>query len=147
MISIWDSAWAYSEATVRKATVKTFPQSHLHLAFSDDVEEDRPGETLFSSEHMERILQFSETIGPGAPVLVHCFAGLSRSPAVAFVLACRSDRSLNATVVLDALVEKQLSIAPNRHVVAIGDSLLKRSGELIEAAAANWAKTAARFTR
>jgi len=87
VISIWDSAWARSEAKVRNAMVKTFPQSHLHLAFFDDAEEQHPGETLFSSAHMERILRFSETIVPGAPVLVHCFAGLSRSPAIAFVLA------------------------------------------------------------
>lgn len=147
VISIWDSAWARSEAKVRNAMVKTFPQSHLHLAFFDDAEEQHPGETLFSSAHMERILRFSETIVPGAPVLVHCFAGLSRSPAVAFVLACRFDRSLNAGFVLDGLLEKHPTIAPNRHIVKIGDALLERSGELIEAATAHWLRMTAKFTK
>ena len=66
------------------------------------------------------------------PILVHCHAGVSRSPAAAFILMCqRNDgREQEAATVL----RKQARHAwPNRLMVEIADALLARNGRLVTA--------------
>lgn len=77
------------------------------------------------SAHLERILRFVDGV-PKEPVLVHCWAGRSRSTAVALVLIARS---LWATDVIgpaliqrsvDALLKVRPEAAPNGLVLRLG---------------------------
>lgn len=73
-------------------------------------------------------------------LLVHCLAGVSRSPGVAFALACQFAGPGKEAVVLQHLVERHSWIKPNRRVVFYSDEILKREGRMNAAVSAIYVK-------
>ena len=63
------------------------PENHLVLAI-DDIAAPMEGFTAPATEHVERLIEFVGTWDRAAPMVVHCYAGISRSTAGAFVTAC-----------------------------------------------------------
>ena len=61
------------------------------------------------SEHLGAILRFVDA-HPGQPILVHCVAGLSRSPAVALVVIIRGLLTLHPLTNQSVLVEKAVNL-------------------------------------
>src|SRR5262245_19602182 len=59
-------------------------ERHLRLDMHDVVEA-APGATLPASEHVLRLVEFVTGWDRLEPMLIHCFAGLSRSTATAFI--------------------------------------------------------------
>jgi predicted protein tyrosine phosphatase len=58
----------------------------LRLNFTDITEQGDPSDVLFSEDHARAIREFIDS-WPGAPkIVVHCHAGISRSPGVALGL-------------------------------------------------------------
>lgn len=53
----------------------------LELLF-DDVGSGDPGMTVFGKEHAKKVIDFFEKIPKGENLVVHCWAGISRSSAV-----------------------------------------------------------------
>ena len=54
----------------------------------DDIATPMDGYTVPAEEHVERLIDFVGGWDRAAPMVVHCFAGISRSTAGAFVAAC-----------------------------------------------------------
>lgn len=104
----------------------------LRLTFHD-VSETREGMTPPDMRHVRELLAFLERWRgqPGKhPLIVHCWAGISRSPAAAFIAACmlhpdREEASLAAG--LRALAP---DVTPNIRMVRLADSLLERGGRM-----------------
>src|SRR5664279_4395838 len=63
------------------------PENHLVLAV-DDIAMPMEGYTVPAQEHDERLIHFVGRWDRAAPMVVHCFPGISRSTAGAFVAAC-----------------------------------------------------------
>ena len=63
------------------------PERHLYLAVSDIVE-PMPGQVMPDAAHLEELLGFVRIWDRAAPMLIHCFAGVSRSTAAAYIAAC-----------------------------------------------------------
>src|SRR5450755_1413110 len=63
------------------------PDNHLVLAV-DDIAEPEDGYTAPGTEHVQRLIDFAGRWDRAAPMVVHCYAGISRSTAGAFVAAC-----------------------------------------------------------
>ncbi|MBO6508338.1 MAG: tyrosine protein phosphatase, partial [Roseibium sp.] len=63
------------------------PDRHLFLAFNDIVD-PVAGLVPASEEHVDRFLAFIETWDRQEPLVIHCWAGISRSTAGAYVAAC-----------------------------------------------------------
>ena len=63
------------------------PENHLVLAV-DDISAPMEGYTAPGEEHVARLIDFAGTWDRKTPMVVHCFAGISRSTAGAFVAAC-----------------------------------------------------------
>jgi predicted protein tyrosine phosphatase len=63
------------------------PENHLVLAV-DDIAAPMDGYTAPAQEHVERLIDFVGLWDRAAPMVVHCFAGISRSTAGAYVAAC-----------------------------------------------------------
>ena len=61
----------------------------LQLAFSDIVAVETPEDVLFAPDHAEAIVAFMERWRHAERLVVHCHAGVSRSPAVALGLCDR----------------------------------------------------------
>ena len=63
------------------------PERHLYLAVSDIVE-PTPGQVLPDASHLEDLLGFVHAWDRAEPMVIHCFAGVSRSTAAAYIAAC-----------------------------------------------------------
>ena len=103
---------------------------HLVLAF-EDLDYEHPLIRTVTSEDVKRILEFGQRHIDGS-LLIHCNAGISRSPAATLaILADRMGPGQEATT-----LAKFLSICPeavpNLLIVRHADSLLNRKGVLLE---------------
>ena len=70
------------------------------------------------AEQVRRILEWSERKGK---IAVHCHMGISRSSAIAYLIACTRMPVKKALEVLDSSMHY-----PNRHIVFLGASILGR---------------------
>src|SRR5437762_5276902 len=61
--------------------------NHLKVSM-DDITEQMDGFVAPSDLHIERVLNFVRSWDRSAPMVVHCYAGISRSTASAFAAAC-----------------------------------------------------------
>jgi predicted protein tyrosine phosphatase len=107
-------------------------ERHLKLGVNDIVE---PMEQMVAPDEMAvgRILAFGRTWDGGDPMLVHCWAGISRSTATAFVLACELSPEVPERAIARALRQTAPHASPNRRIVALADHLMGRRGRMIEA--------------
>jgi len=71
-----------------------------------------------------------------APMVVHCLAGISRSTASAFAIACQRNPDAPEIVIARALRRAAPHALPNRRIVALADDLLGRRGGMVDAVAA-----------
>jgi predicted protein tyrosine phosphatase len=66
-------------------------------------------------------------------MLIHCWAGISRSTAAAFILACDRAGAGSEARLARMLRERAKHADPNRLMVRIGDDLLGRRGKMVDA--------------
>jgi predicted protein tyrosine phosphatase len=107
-------------------------ERHLRLSVNDIAE---PTEGLVAPDEgvVTQILEFGRTWDETAPMIVHCWAGISRSTASAFVLAC--ERSPHASELDIAMTMRRSArhAYPNRRIVALADDMLGRGGRMVDA--------------
>ncbi len=110
------------------------PESLSHLKVSvHDITEESAGWTAPAREHMADILAFIETWERNAPILIHCYAGISRSTATAFITACVHNPSVDEEEIATALRAASHIAWPNRRLVALADAELGRGGRMTAA--------------
>ena len=105
--------------------------NHCRFSFND-ITEPRPGLVAPSAEMIGELLDFGRSWDGARPLLVHCWAGISRSCAAAFVLACDRNPGRERTVAGE-LRSRAPFATPNRLVVRLADDLLARSGRMVAA--------------
>jgi predicted protein tyrosine phosphatase len=105
-------------------------ERHVRLAFHDIVE-IRPGLTAPDRQMMQTILDFGRESGQ-RPMLIHCWAGISRSSAAAFAIACDHNPGFEHNIAME-LRRRAPSATPNRLMVALADDLLQRQGRMTNA--------------
>lgn len=108
------------------------PENHLVLAV-DDIVADAEGYITPGEEHVRRLIDFVGTWDRAAPMVVHCFAGISRSTAGAFVAACVLNPGRDELQIAQAIRRASRTAQPNARIVALADGLLKRNGRMIRA--------------
>jgi predicted protein tyrosine phosphatase len=102
---------------------------HLKLAFHD-VERAAEGETAPNMEHMRELLAFVRSWTRDRPLLIHCYAGISRSSAAAFVAACALNPDVDESEIARTLRRASANARPNRALVALADDALGRRGRM-----------------
>jgi predicted protein tyrosine phosphatase len=107
----------------------------LQLAFHDIVE-PRSDLQPVSEADVERLLAFAENWPRAAPLLIQCWAGVSRSPAAAYAVACAVRGAGDEAELAEALRLAAPFATPNRRLVALADAALERDGRMIAAIAA-----------
>lgn len=107
-------------------------ENHVRLDFNDIVE-PMDGKVMPSAEHVEAILDFGTRWDRAAPLVVHCWAGISRSTATAFILSCALMPHRSEVEIAQALRRASPSATPNRLLVAFADDRLKRGGRMTTA--------------
>jgi predicted protein tyrosine phosphatase len=111
------------------------PERHLYLAVSDIVE-PTPGQVLADAAHLDELLEFVHAWDRAAPMLIHCFAGVSRSTAAAYIVACALMPNRDELAVAQALRAASRTATPNARLVALADEALARRGRMSHAIAA-----------
>ena len=67
------------------------------------------------------------------PLDFHCFAGISRSTAAAYIAACTLAPERSERAIALALREASPTATPNARMVALADDLLGRGGRMVDA--------------
>ncbi len=113
--------------------------ARLELKFHDVIRE-MPGFEAPQVEHVEKMLAFGQDLlrdpEPARHLLVHCHAGISRSTAAMTLLLAQAQPGLGADEVLAQVVHIREKAWPNLRILSMGEELLGRQGEFIEAAGA-----------
>ena len=84
---------------------------------------------------IRRLLDFGAGWSGETPFLVYCWAGISRSPAAAFALACQHFPDIAEDAIALALRKSAPWVTPNPLIVRIADDLLGRAGRMVRAVA------------
>lgn len=105
---------------------------HLKVSVHDIVD-DALGLTAPARQHMAEILDFIDTWERSAPILIHCYAGISRSTATAFITACMHNPGIDEEEIALALRAASAVAWPNRRIVALADAALERNGRMTAA--------------
>ena len=108
---------------------------HLRLAFHDIA---APTEGLVApcAERVAELLDFAAGWERSRPMLVHCWAGVSRSTAAAFIIACQHAPRRSEAEIAKALRAAAPYATPNPLLVALADEALGRNGRMTAAIAA-----------
>ena len=107
------------------------PERHLTLAISDIVA-PIDGQTLAERAEIQNLLDFVRGWDRAEPMLIHCFAGVSRSTAAAFIAACALNSRRDEFDIALPLRAASPTATPNAHLVALADAALERGGRMTE---------------
>jgi len=108
--------------------------AHLRLAFHD-IAAPREGLTPPDAALVARLLDFAAGWDATRPMLVHCWAGVSRSTAAAFVIACQRAPGRSERDIAHALRAAAPYATPNPLLVGLADAALGRAGRMSAAVA------------
>jgi predicted protein tyrosine phosphatase len=108
------------------------PENHLWLRLHD-ISSPLDGYILPGEAHVADLLQFVRRWDRRAPLVVHCFAGISRSTASAYASVCALSPHRNEVSIARALRQASPTATPNIRIVSIADRLLGRDGRMVAA--------------
>lgn len=108
------------------------PENHLWLRM-DDIAVPLDGHVEPAESHIGDLLGFVRSWDRTAPMVVHCYAGISRSTASAFVAVCALNSGRSEVAIAQALREASPTASPNMLIVTIADRMLDRRGRMVAA--------------
>lgn len=106
----------------------------LHLSMHDIIDEQE-GFVAPAREHVEALLAFAHDWDQTKPLIVHCYAGISRSTAAAYVIAAALNPMRDAAALAKELRRLSPYATPNLRIVSIADDILGRGGAMTHAIA------------
>lgn len=121
-----------SEQYLPETPASIAPERHLRLALSD-ITVAIEGRTLPTEKHIEELLAFGSSWSGESPMLVHCWAGVSRSMAAAYILLCQKLGMGTEYAIARNLRARAAHANPNRLFIRLADTLLEREGCMIDA--------------
>ena len=130
IVSIWDPEWVERGGVETQLRKRLRQETLLHLAYFHDTSTEEPGRTAPVEDDLRRILAFAAQLEPGAEILVHCWAGISRSTAVAYAILCQAAGPGRETECIDAVVAARPQAFPNALIVRLADKILNRQGAM-----------------
>ncbi|MBV8848136.1 MAG: tyrosine phosphatase family protein [Methylobacteriaceae bacterium] len=108
------------------------PTRHLFIGMSD-ISEPLDGHILPAEQHVRQVIDFAKVWDRNEPLVIHCYAGVSRSTAAASIIACALAPSRHESDIADAIRHASHTATPNRRMVAIADAMLGRNGRMVAA--------------
>jgi predicted protein tyrosine phosphatase len=106
--------------------------NHLKVSM-DDITEQMDGFVAPSDSHIEQVLNFVRSWNRSAPLVVHCYAGISRSTASAFAAACMLNPHRDEISIARQIRQASPIAQPNRLIVSLADKALGREGRMLRA--------------
>ena len=109
------------------------PARHLTIAVNDIAFAGKNGLVAPQEKHVAQIIDFARAWDRSAPLLVHCWMGVSRSPAAALIAALAVSPEFDDAELARSLRKASPQATPNALLIEIGDAVLGRSGRLVAA--------------
>lgn len=113
---------------------------HLRLGVNDIVDAEA-GDNPPALSHIESLLDFSRRWSGEDPLLVHCWAGVSRSMAATYAILCDRLGPGSEVRAARAMRERAPHAYPNALLVRYADAVLNRQGRMVDAVKAIGAGT------
>ncbi len=107
-------------------------ENHLFLAFND-ITQPMDGFTPPDQRVVQTYLDFIDHWSGEDAIVIHCFAGISRSTAAGFVAACRKRPDASERAIAETLRAAAPQATPNSLFVSIADDLMGRRGRMVDA--------------
>ena len=107
-------------------------ERHLQLAMND-INVEREGLVLPAEGHVRRLLEFVERWDQKSPLMIHCWAGVSRSTAGIYISLCHLNQNRDEAEIAQILRAASPTATPNVRLVELADQLLARRGRMVEA--------------
>jgi len=102
-----------------------------------DPEHARNGYVLPGETHVREVIAFAKAwhaLGPGrGPLLIHCYAGVSRSTAAAYISVLTLDPTRDERDLAEEMRRVSPTASPNRRLIEVADVLLGRKGRMVAA--------------
>jgi len=108
------------------------PENHLWLRLHD-ISTPLDGYIVPGEDHVAELISFVRGWDQRAPLVMHCFAGISRSTASAFAAVCALNPARDENDIAQALRRASPTATPNICIVSLADQLLNRDGRMIAA--------------
>jgi predicted protein tyrosine phosphatase len=108
------------------------PENHLWLRLHD-ISSPLDGYIVPDEAHVADLLQFVRRWDRRAPLVVHCYMGISRSTASAFASVCALNPHRDEDSIAQALRRASPTATPNIRIVSLADRLLGRDGRMVAA--------------
>lgn len=106
--------------------------NHLMLDM-DDIVTEMDGHVPPNEQHVGRLIDFVTGWDRTAPIVVHCYAGISRSTAGAFITACALNPDRDESSIARTIRSYSPTAQPNIRLVTLADTLLGRRGRMTAA--------------
>ena len=106
--------------------------NHLILGM-DDITSEMDGYVTPCEEHVGRLLSFVRGWDRAKPLVMHCYAGISRSTAGAYVAACALNAERSELTIARELRGASTTATPNARIVSLADRMLGRNGRMVAA--------------
>lgn len=107
-------------------------ERHLRLYFHDIVQH-MDGHVPPRAADAERLIAFLKGWDREKPMLIHCWAGISRSTAAAYTALCLFRPQADEEELAWELRDASPSATPNRLIVSFTDHILGRDGRMVKA--------------
>ncbi len=106
--------------------------NHLKVQV-DDITEHMDGFVAPTDLHVDQVLTFVRNWDRRAPMVVHCYAGISRSTASAFAAVCALNPDRDEASIARQIRAASPIASPNRLIVSLADKALGREGRMLRA--------------
>lgn len=107
-------------------------QNHLKLAMND-ISNPQQGLVLPDTSHVAKMIEFVTSWDQQSPLLIHCWAGVSRSTAGVYIALCALNPTVSEEELAFALRVASPTATPNERLIVLADEVMQREGRMIEA--------------
>lgn len=99
----------------------------------DDISMPMEGYVIPCEDHVNKLICFVRAWDRAKPLVMHCFAGISRSTAGAYVAACALNAGRSELAIAQELRRASPTATPNARIVWLADRMLARDGRMVAA--------------
>jgi predicted protein tyrosine phosphatase len=108
------------------------PENHLWLRLHD-ISSPLDGYIMPGEAHVADLIRFVRSWDRRAPLVMHCYMGISRSTASAYAGVCALNPQRDEAAIARALRRASPTATPNIRIVTLADRLLGRDGRMVAA--------------
>ena len=108
------------------------PENHKALGFND-IAAPLAGHIMPEEQDVREIMMFMLDWDQKAPMCVHCWMGVSRSTASAYIGVLTLNPGVDETELANALRWAAPFATPNPRMIEIADDIMGRSGRMVDA--------------